>query len=251
MYHNGIYDQNDIPEDFPLSDNNRIHLESQKTGQEHFDEKAVGDFLADWEFPLYFFDFETIGPAVPLFEGARPFMQIPFQYSLHILNEPGGDLIHKEFLPNPNGDPRQELAARLISDLGSSGSIITWNMSFEKGKIDDLITAYPESEIQLRAIYERIVDLMIPFRSMWFYNAKMKGSASIKNVLPALIPNFSYGELDISNGGDASETYLAMLENRFDGDYAKTMDDLREYCKMDTMAMVLIYRFLIDKIRNH
>jgi hypothetical protein len=50
-------------------------------------------------------------------------MQIPFQYSVHIQQEPGSEPSHREFLAAPEGDPRPELIVRMIDDLGEAGSI--------------------------------------------------------------------------------------------------------------------------------
>jgi hypothetical protein len=244
----GYFDLNDIPEDYPLSDKQQTQLQGSKYGKEVFLKDDVKEFLSGWDYPLYFFDFETIGPVVPLFDGTSPYQHFPFQYSLHVLKEPNGDLEHYEFLADPeNGDPRQALTTNMLYDLGKSGSIVTYNMGFEKGKIKALAASFPELEKELLSLNERIVDLMIPFQKQWVYKPEMNGSASIKKVLPAMT-DLSYDDLEISDGGTASDTWKTLAEGTFVGDKKKTMNDLLEYCKLDTLAMVEIWRELNKRI---
>jgi hypothetical protein len=243
----GIMAFDEIPADAPLNDKQWNQVNGHNTGAEVWDKPAIQSFLSEWEYPLYFFDFETIGPAVPLFDDTRPYQQYPFQYSLHIIREPGAEVEHKEYLADPSaGDPRPMLMVNMIKDLGTIGSIVTYNMGFEKGKIRDLAITYGEYAQYLMPIIDRIVDLIIPFRSHWCYLPAMKGSASIKAVLPALT-NLSYDDLEIKEGGTASNTWQAMAEGKFEGDQATTMHALREYCKLDTWAMVEVWRVLGER----
>ena len=92
----------------------------------------IKDFLNTLTYPLYFLDYETMASVVPYFNGHRPYMQVPSQYSLHILDSPTAKLRHKEYLHRDNSDPSLPLAQHLIEDIGNSGSIIAWNMGFEK-----------------------------------------------------------------------------------------------------------------------
>ena len=72
----------------------------------------------------------------------------------------------------------------------------------------------------------------------------MKGSNSIKSVLPAIDPSYSYKDLEVTNGTDASNIYLSMVKGDFTGDYEKTRKHLLAYCKRDSEGMVVIYRHL-------
>ena len=249
LFDDGIVAISDIPDDLDLNTKQRHQVNGVKYNEEFFDKNSIRDFLSEWQYPLYFFDFETIGPAVPLFDGTRPYQQFPHQYSLHILHTPDGVLEHKELLADPIGDPREKVIQQMLKDLGAEGSIVTYNMSFEKGKINALAESFPSYANELMSIHDRVVDLIVPFRSHWCYMPAMNGSASIKKVLPALT-DLKYDDLEIKDGGTASEVYLSMLENRFEGNLAKTLVDLKEYCKLDTLAMVEIWRVLWDRINN-
>ena len=129
---------------------------------------------------------------------------------------------------------------QLISDCGSLGDILVYNIGFERGKLNDLIKVFPQYSDQLKGIVNRLRDLMIPFQKKWYYTPEMKGSYSIKYVLPALVPDLSYNELEIKDGGTASNTFLSMVNGKFEGNTEKTRKYLLEYCKLDTYAMVKI-----------
>lgn len=142
--------------------------------------QEIDRYLGELQYPLYFFDYETRQGLVPYFDGQRPYQQVPFQYSLHIIHEPGGEVEHREYLHKENTNPAPDLAKQLIEDMGDSGSIITWNMRFERSVNEELGRMYPEYAEQIKAINERVVDLMIPFKAKWYDDSRCEGSASIK-----------------------------------------------------------------------
>ena len=129
-------------------------------------------------------------------------------------------------------------------DCGTTGDVIVYNLSFESGKLNDLINVFPQYSKELRGIINRLKDLMLPFQKRWYYTPEMKGSYSIKYVLPALVPELSYNNLEIKEGGTASNTFLSMVNGTFEGDLKETRRQLLEYCELDTMAMVEILEVL-------
>ena len=167
-----------------------------------------------------------------------------FQYSLHVQYAPDSEIIHSEYLANPKDDPRFEFMKQLIKDCGTTGDVIVYNISFESGKLNDLINVFPQYSNELRGIINRLKDLMLPFQKRWYYTPEMKGSYSIKYVLPALVPELSYNNLEIKEGGTASNTFLSMVNGTFEGDLKETRRQLLEYCELDTMAMVEILEVL-------
>ncbi|MDA8626417.1 DUF2779 domain-containing protein [Flavobacteriaceae bacterium] len=198
------------------------------------------NFTRGLSYPLYFLDFETIGPAIPKYNGTRPYQQLVFQYSLHTQENYSSNILHKEYLADPTKDPRIGFIEQLIQDCGTSGDILVYNIGFERGKINDLIEVFPQHSNKLNSIVSRLKDLMIPFQQKWYYTPEMKGSYSIKYVLPAMVPELSYNDLDIKEGGAASNTFLSLVNGTFDGDFEETRRQLLEYCKLDTYAMVKI-----------
>lgn len=251
LYKQGILKIIDIPEGIPLNHRQRLQVEGQRNATSYIDKINISDFLSTLKFPLYFFDFETIFPALPVLDGTRPFQQVPFQYSLHIQQDLNSTLQHKAFLANPidfqegsSVNPLKALIEQLKLDFLSSGSIIAYNASFEIDVLKKLSIAFPEDKEFIDDIISRFVDLLIPFRSAWYYKPEMGASASIKSVLPAIAPEFGYKDLEISNGGLASNTFLNMITNKFNGDEAKVRESLLKYCERDTLGMVIIWEEL-------
>ena len=212
----------------------------------HIDIEEIRNFTNGLSYPLYFLDFETIGPAVPKYNGSRPYQQLVFQYSLYIQETLTSKLEHREYLADPSQDPRIKFIEQLIKDCGTSGDIVVYNIGFERGKLNDLMEVFPQYSNELGRIVNRMKDLMIPFQQKWYYTPEMKGSYSIKYVLPALVPKLSYGDLKIKEGGTASNTFLSMVNGTFKGDIKETRMQLLEYCKLDTYAMVKILEVLLS-----
>jgi len=241
LYNQGIITLDDIDlSQVDLNPNQVLQIQSELSGSTHIDIDEIRNFTSELNYPLYFLDFETIGPAVPIYDGSRPYQQLVFQYSLYIQETPTSEIEHREYLADPNEDPRIGFVEQLIQDCGNSGDILVYNIGFERGKLNDLIDVFPEYSDDLRWIVNRLKDLMIPFQQKWYYTPEMRGSYSIKSVLPALIPDLSYNDLDIKEGGTASNTFLSMVNGTFEGNVEKTRKQLLEYCKMDTQAMVKI-----------
>lgn len=198
------------------------------------------DFVNGLQWPLYFLDYESIMPAVPMFDNSRPYQQICFQFSLHVQQIPGGELEHYEYLHNDqNKDPRPGLIRKLIETIGNTGSVIVYNQGFEQGRNTEMARDFPEYADQLQAINSRIVDLLIPFRARGLYRPCQNGSASIKQTLPAFVPEMSYENLGIHNGTEASDQFMAFMIGKQTPEESKQMmSNLHEYCGQDTMAMV-------------
>lgn len=245
LYKQGIFtlDQIDLSQ-VSLNPNQKLQVKSEVNGTTHIDVDKIKSFTNGLNYPLYFLDFETIGPSIPVYDGSRPFQQIVFQYSLHIQKTPTSSIEHREYLAEPFQDPRIRFVNQLIQDCGNSGDILVYNIGFERGKLNDLTKVFPEFSIAIEGIVSRLKDLMTPFQQKWYYTPKMKGSYSIKSVLPALVPELTYGDLEIKEGGTASNTFLSMVNGSFKGDLKETRKHLMEYCKLDTWAMVKI----LDKL---
>ena len=247
LYNKGVITLDDIDlSQTDLNPNQVLQVQSEINGTSHIDIKEIRNFTNGLSYPLYFLDFETIGPAVPKYNGSRPYQQLVFQYSLHIQETSRSEVEHREYLADPSQDPRIRFIEQLIHDCGTSGDILVYNIGFERGKINDLIEVFPEYSNELRGIVNRLKDLMIPFQQKWYYTPEMRGSYSIKYVLPALVPELSYNDLDIKEGGTASNTFLSMDNGTFEGDEEETRRQLLEYCKLDTYAMVKI----LEKLRQ-
>lgn len=204
--------------------------------------------LGGLQFPLYFLDYETFPAAIPRFDGFSPYQQIPFQYSLYVLPAPGGELQHQEFLFAESTDPTEPFADSLVKNLGDKGSIIVWNKKFECKINEELAKRRPLQKIAIEAINARVYDLMDIFGKQYYVHKGFKGKISIKNVLPVLVPELSYKTLNIQEGGTASQKWNEIVTFASPEEKAKVIADLKEYCKLDTLAMVKIYEHLIEVI---
>ena len=214
-----------------------------KNKKEHINKEKISNFLNTLSFPLYFLDFETYQVPVPEYDYSSPYEQIPFQYSLHYYLKENDKLYHKEFLSNPNIDPRRILAERLVNDIPKNVCTLAYNMSFEKSVIKKLAALYPDLNEHLMNIHDNIKDLMIPFKNRDYYVKEMYGSYSIKYVLPALFPNdesLNYHNLEsVHNGAEASNAFL-MMRNLSKDELNILRKNLLKYCGLDTYAMVKI-----------
>jgi len=213
------------------------------------DKSAIKAFIKTLRYPLYFLDFETFQEAIPSFDGQRPYMQITFQYSLHILKKKGGVLQHREFLAEEGKDPRRELAQRLCADIPKDVCVLAYNMTFEKTRIRELASLFDDLSAHLMNIHDNIKDLMRPFQERSYYCREMGGSYSIKQVLPALCPGdaeLDYDALDrIHDGGEAMTAY-ADLPGKPPEERQQIRAALLAYCRLDTLAMVRI----LEKLEN-
>ena len=234
----------DIPNTLDLHAKQKLQIQVTKENKRIVNKDNIKDFLSHLIYPLYFFDYETFSTVIPPFDGIRPYQQVPFQYSLHKIDEPG-IMTHMEFLHTTNSNPGFSLLKQLREDIGDKGTVLVWYEIFEKGRNKELGEMFPEYAPLMNAINERIVDLIIPFSKNWFVDKDFFGSASIKSVLPVLISELSYEKLAIHEGGTASRIWKELV---FDGKYAEKKEqvrkDLLEYCRMDTLAMVQLFKFL-------
>jgi hypothetical protein len=238
--------------DQPLGVIQRLQVE-RKT---HIDRNGIRNFLNELNYPLYFLDFETMQDVIPQYDGTHPCMQIPFQYSLHVKRSADAAYEHYEFLsPSDGSDPRRSLAEQLCRDIPMNVCTLAYNMSFEKGRIDDLAKMYPDLAEHLRNIRKNIHDLLVPFRNGYYYLPDMGGSFSIKSVLPALFPGddaLNYKKLDkhCQNGGDAM-TIFPRIQHMEPAEAAASREALLRYCELDTWAMVKVWEKLKKTVESN
>lgn len=247
LLRHGITAITNIPKDFELNDKQRIQRECIQESKPHFKINEIASFLNHLPYPHYYLDFETFATAIPLFEGTRPYQNIPFQFSLHIAANENSTLEHRHFLYQGNEDPRPDFVGALNQAMGQDGRIIVYNQSFEQKVLEELAAEFPEYEEWVAEVVSRMADLIVPFRAFHYYHPAQQGSASLKNVLPALT-GISYDQLNISNGQIASLMYYQATYG--DGTAAETKaqlyEDLLEYCGQDTEGMVRI----VEELRS-
>ena len=246
MYDSGIVTVGEIPDGYKLNGKQRIQQACVASGEPYIDRQAIRGFLSSLEYPLYYLDFETIGSAVPLFDGTRPYQNIPFQFSRHIVKDESSQPEHFPFLANGTNDPRPTLLAELKNTIGNEGSILVYNKGFEEGILKELARAFPQHSDWVTDVSNRLVDLFVPFSGFHYYHPLQKGSASLKRVLPA-VTGRGYEDLDISDGQVASITFLtATYGDMPEPERAQVMSNLEEYCGRDTEGMI----WIVEKLRE-
>jgi len=177
LYYQGILSIDDVPDDFHLGKNASLQIQHHKSQEIKIDKPKIKEFLDTIEYPINFFDFETFQNAIPRFDNQRPYAQMPFQYSLHILHR-DGTLEHKEFLGDENSDPRRALSEQMLQDITPTGSIIAFNQSFEITQIKNLAQVCSDISDELLALNERFIDLAHPFQYKHYYHPKFNGQYS-------------------------------------------------------------------------
>jgi len=214
-----------------------IQQQAIRTGETRVRAKQVHAWLASLEYPLHCFDFETMMPAVPLFDGTRPYQQIPFQFSLHIVDSPGAKPRHVEFLAENAVDPRPGLIEALGA-IGPEGTILAYNMGFEQARLRELAAAFPAHAEFLLGLVDRFQDLIVPFRNFWWHDARQRGSCSLKYVLPA-VTGTTYEGMEIAEGGQAAREFQSVVfGNVAPDEKQRVLSALRTYCAQDTRALV-------------
>ena len=213
----------------------------------HVEKEPLREFLSKLTYPLYFLDFETMMPAVPFCVGTHPFAQIPFQYSLHYIEEEGGELKHREFLAESGTDPRREIAETLCRDIPADACVTAFNKRFECSRLKELADTFPDLAEHLRAIEGNIVDLLDPFQKGWYYKKEIGGSFSIKSVLPAICPDdpeLDYHELEGVHNGTEAMSIFPQIQYMEPEEAENARKNLLAYCRLDTLAMVKVWEEL-------
>lgn len=238
----GYVDLKKVPESELETTKHKRVWRVTRTGKAELDPQAT-TFVRGLGYPRYFLDFETVQFAVPIWAGTRPYEQLPFQWSCHI-ETAGGALTHKEFISASGEPPMRAFAESLISTVGGTGPILVYG-HFEAGILKALAGHYPDLEAPLVKIIRRITNLH-PVADSHYYHRDMKGSWSLKTVLPTIAPDLDYSKLDeVQEGGEAQSAYLEAIDPRTAPERrAKLVSALREYCKLDTLALVRLARFM-------
>lgn len=248
LYRRGIVHLRDIPAE-ELGWRQQLQVAGTLRQQSRIDIDAVRSFLDSLWYPLCFLDFETtyLTP-VPLFDGTRPYEQVPFQFSLHVIDTPGGAPRHCAFLASPDEDPQEEFMRALIAALPENACILTYNQVFETRILKDLAGRLPHWRSAVDGITANVRDLMVPFRNRSVYLWPQNGSYSIKAVLPAMVPELSYEGLPVADGAAASQAYLRMRATEDDAERETLRSHLLDYCHLDTWGMVRIVEKLQEII---
>jgi hypothetical protein len=231
----------DLPDDFELTPFQERQRQAQNTDQPIVDRSGLKKFLGELKYPLWFFDFESINPAVPLYDGTHPYQHIPVQWSCHVVKKPGAEVDHFEFLASGESDPRRECLDSTIKLFKNfDGTIIAYNAAFEKSRIKSLAEWFPKNRDFLLKLNDHFWDLEEVFQN-YFYHRDFGGSVSIKVTLPYFAPELSYKKLSVQDGDQARALLSKLLRNQIkSGEVKAIRADLLKYCEQDSLAMLVI-----------
>jgi hypothetical protein len=239
----GITDLSQVP-DSALNERQQRVKQHSLARTVDFDAAGAAADLAPHKLPAVFLDFETIQFAVPIWKGTRPYQQIPFQFSVHRLSRKG-TVSHSGFLDLTGNDPSEPFALALVTACGDKGPVFVYNAAFETSRIRELAERFPALADRLRAITARVVDLLPIARARYYHHAQ-RGSWSIKEVLPAAVPDLSYDNLaGVKDGAMAMVAYAEAIAPEAKAERRQEIEiQLRAYCRLDTFAMVRLWQFL-------
>jgi hypothetical protein len=251
LFHQGKMHYQDL-QHLSLSPAQALQIDTALGGEAHIEPDRLGEFIRSASYPLHFLDFESLQNSIPKLSQQRPYQQIPFQYSLHILQR-DGQLEHHQYLADEHADPRPALAQHLLQDMQASGSILAFSQSTEIAAINTLANACPEQAENLRIMTPRFIDLLTPFRGLMVYYPNFNGSFSIKSILPAMFPGdeeADYQLLEIQDGRMAMSVYAGLTQINDDAERNQIRESLLAYCRLDTLAMVKIWQRLATLVES-
>ncbi len=244
----GITTVDEITDVTVLKSSTQKYLAARAEGRRVVETEKIEEFLSRISFPIHYLDYEASQSLLPPWDGTRPYQQVPFQYSLHIVKSLDGEAEHHEYLHQESSNPMPNFIESLKQNIGNEGSILVWYEAYEKTRNRELGEMYPDSCHFFQDLNDRTIDLMKPFASDMVRDEAFKGSSSIKNVLPVFFPNFSYESLDIQEGATAARKWKEVTLGKEipQTERNRVYSELLEYCKLDTLAMVKIHKALAD-----
>ncbi|GAK59288.1 Slr0569 protein [Candidatus Vecturithrix granuli] len=240
----GILSISEIPPEYPLSEKQWTYIDTVINAKPEINRDAIKSALSKIEYPIHFLDFESFNPAIPRFDGMRPYEHFPFQYSCHklLLDR---TIIHYEYLHTDTSDPRLPLLESLLTNISGKGSIIVYKKSFEKGILENLSKIFPQYSVELESMISRLWDQLAIFQN-YYTHPDFDGKISLKSVLPILVPSLGYKSLEIQKGDDAGTIWDLMIHTPDEMEKDQMIKDLKAYCKMDTFATAKIHEVLSE-----
>lgn len=249
MVDSGMLRIENISDNVQLTKNQRLQVDLEISQKPIINRESIRKTLKDLEYPLYFFDYETYTSAIPVVDGLSPHQHLPFQVSIHQLN-PKDNLEHFEFLANQIDDVATHLIEFLEKTISTKGTIVSWHASFENSINSKLADRYPEHKEFLLDLIRRSFDLEKIFKGDYLHPG-FRGRSTIKQVLPVLLPDLTYKDLDIQSGTEAMGNWHKIVFDPISAAEKKKIEKgLLEYCAMDTLAMVEIFKHLCEILES-
>lgn len=242
----GYRDLREVPEARLLNSVHRLIAAATRDNRP-FVSSTLEDILGAIPYPRFFLDFETASFVIPRWLGTRPFQALPFQFSCH-RESASGAITHAGFLDVSGESPLAGFIEHLLDAVAGDGPILVWSKGFEASRLRELGAMFPGKQAALSRIVDRMVDLLPIFRSN-YYHRDMRGSWSIKAVLPTIAPELDYSDLDVSGGMAAQAAYLEAIGPHTSTDRRDEIHAaLVAYCERDTRAMLHLMAFDVARV---
>lgn len=242
----GVYHLHEIEDTSEFTDKQQNQIETHKSDTAMIDRGEIANVLAGYAFPLYFLDYETFAPAVPTYDGFSPYKRIPIQFSLHYIEKEGGELKHIEYLHTENTDPSAAVAKLLCESIDPSGTVLAWNVGFERSVTEELAARVPTHEKTLRRICTQMQDLMDIFSNQHYVHKGFGGRVAIEAVMQVMLPNMTYDHLPYTGQDVGFVWWGDIASSPQSTERSEKIRLILEYCKQDTLVMVEIWRILKD-----
>lgn len=222
-------------------------VQTHRNHQPYTDQVGIKNSLSTWKYPLIFLDFETINPAIPQYPGTRPYQQVPFQFSVHMLEHPNAEVIHHEYLHQDESDPRPPLIEKLLEVCGKKGSIVAYYSQFEAQRLQEMADAFDHHRDELTSLISRLVD-PLPIIRENIYREEFAGSFSLKIVAPTLLGlKYTYDHLTVKDGLAAQRAFKEIISSKTaDSRKSFLVQACLDYCKQDTLVMVKLVEYLFN-----
>ncbi len=224
-------------------------------------EKYLSDYSNG---PIYMYDFETANLAIPFVNGSKPYEQIVYQFSVHVILNPNDfdfdskrNVIHYEWLADDKETFHLDAWNEFVKvfEKHGEGVYVAWNDSFEKGCIKRAMMNWDfDSEVEnwMERIANETIDLMIPFKHKFYYHKDLKGSYSIKYAGPHFASEINYNDLPLVKRGDQSaavaKSWLRDDSEESNEIWKKSREGMLKYCEYDTLLMVAILQRVKERI---
>ena len=239
----GLRELRDAPEALlsPLQRRVRDHT---LAGTVYFDQAGAAADLSCHAGPALFLDFEAVQLAVPLWVGTRPYQMFPFQFSLHCV-APDGSVSHHEHLDLSGAEPGRAIAEALLDACPAAGTVYVWGAEFELARIEELAARFADLREGLQQIARRVVDLLRITEARYYHPAQ-RGSWKLKRLLPILPGRPGHGDpSEVQDGHAAMLAYIEAIQPDTPAERrAALAAALRDYCRMDTLALLQLWRML-------
>lgn len=237
-----MIDQLEITDD--LNARQKVIVESYQRQMPYIRKDKLADFLSVIQYPLYYFDVEAFQPAIPIFTGTKPYERMPFLYSLHYKESQESPLQHRDYISPVGTDNRRNFIADFLDATAGPGSILVFNTLMEKGVLFRLASDFPEYKNEILQRINRIIDIEIPFKEMYYYHPKQEGSFSLKAIGNAILQRDEFAKGSVKDGEEAMAMYNELFYQPDDAGHPRSLQQLKDYCATDTFVLYEIVEAL-------